>query len=41
MEQSLLEAASVDADSYSVINLDTTDSGASVVIEALKCNASE
>jgi len=41
MEQALIEAASVGADSYSVINLDTTDSGASVVIEALKCKSAE
>jgi len=41
MEQALIEAASVGADSYSVINLDTAESGASVVIEALKCKSSE
>jgi hypothetical protein len=38
MESALKEAASVGADSYQVINLDTTSSGASIVLEALKCS---
>jgi len=38
MESALKEAVSVGADSYQVINLDTTASGASIVLEALKCS---
>jgi len=38
MESALKEAVGVGADSYQVINLDTTATGATVVLEALKCS---
>lgn len=38
LEAALDEAASSGADSYEVINFDTTESGATVTIEALYCN---
>ncbi|MFC1688286.1 hypothetical protein ACFL07_01330 [Pseudomonadota bacterium] len=41
MEKALVEAANAGADSYVMVNLDTTASGASVVLEALKCKSSE
>jgi OOP family OmpA-OmpF porin len=38
MNKALTQAASAGADSYYVVDIDTTASGASVVLEALKCN---
>jgi len=38
MENALSQAASAGADSYYIVDVDTTSSGASVVLEALKCN---
>jgi hypothetical protein len=38
MDSALTKAANNGADSYFVVNLDITDSGASVVLEALRCN---
>jgi hypothetical protein len=37
LEKALREAHQLGADSYSVVNMDTTESGASIVIDALKC----
>ena len=37
LEKALRDAHSIGADSYTVVNMDTTSSGASIVIEALKC----
>jgi OOP family OmpA-OmpF porin len=37
MNKALVQAANAGADSYYVVNVDTTASGASVVLEALKC----
>jgi hypothetical protein len=38
MNAALTQAANHGADSYFVVDVDTTDSGASVVLEALRCN---
>ena len=38
MDSALTEAANRGADSYFVVDVDTTESGASVVLEALRCN---
>ena len=38
MNAALTQAANHGADSYFVVDVDTTESGASVVLEALRCN---
>lgn len=39
LEKALREANEVGADSYAVVDMETTESGASIVIEALRCNS--